>query len=905
MDNNNKLAVAIRRRFIPYKLTDDQIAEICKVINAFHKHNKNAFQEMVNQMDDDLLSLSGKYLRDNNSPIESDMENIFHHTLLRMRFYTTCTSVENAITSKDKIKEKEEQKKMEEEKILEYLQKHLTSISTWEGSTTSMLLYHVKQATFFAYQVKFFSNYKKLPWNKLVFYMQQYYKYFTSPDKIHLLQIGYISIKNLKTCVDLFKNSIENLKNKIPISKKKPSSKKPNGLQSNLDTKADAENPINDLYNNIRDIYVLEKMEMILEGITLKSIHSNLRQLQVLGENIKSTELSPNISQTLLGYLDEYFTKDCIQGLKKLRNTISHLSRLPQLSDEVTMEIKLLLCEISFVFHSIIPNYRSILANKIKNVNTIDVELPCCYTLLNTANLSSALAKDLNFTSYPFKAKPPIERIDRIQVELDKTDTIEYSYCLEMLEHILKCTPVDQRELEIVLLIMLKNLDEEQHILNQNNEWFLDKYPILTGKQLRNHLAHGDPIVELLGIDTKMAVNDTARLLTENNEQKDQRIQKITESLPINDLHILDTPELNRLSKMANLFESILNGTLEKVQTVLDTIDEEWIEWRNPSNFNMLQLAAQNRNDDLELFEFIYNNTHDLFLVLDDRQYTIAQLGESVGNVRIVKRIYEIVICYFLAEACNLPINMAATFSDYNISNVKDIVQFLASRKKRYIMEMEWNFWTCLSIYGICCDDDSYLQKITQLLYYKTFKDIDETSPTCHTACIFGATNVVQYLINTGYNLNLATNKNETALAMAIEYKRNDIKLLLLKNGAAVYDEHLNNEDKTLIASLNSERHQELWECIKLGDVNCFQKFLINGRELLGPTRMADGWNCMHFAVLSDNPDMIKEIYLQFPHLLNTSDKNRKTPLDLAIERNCYPVLDIILQLVCLQMLQI
>ncbi|XP_065172373.1 uncharacterized protein [Atheta coriaria] len=732
MQDSNQLIIAIRRLLPCYtnNITDEHLAVVSNLIEAICTDRTDKILQLLepfdNDLKDELLSMGGMYLREHNMSITYSTAKFLHITLLSFRFYFPAVQLE--LVTKE-----------ENENILKYLIKHMDVILIWNGPTNQILLYHIKQVIFIANEVRFIAEVRKLLWGKLIFYMQQFIKYFTSKENIHFLQIGFISVKNLIDFIRLFKTGIECVY-----------SKRPKSLKSVLKENESIMLHFEETYNNIRDIYVLVRIENNISRIFLRtSFLEDLRVLQILGECFKQTHATPNISPTFKQFITSYISEPCITALVTLRDSISHLTGVPVCSIEFIDEVEYLLQKIQVRCDSFIYNYVAEIKIKILNIiksnNFENIELPCCCNLKLKPNIYN-LFKDTQFRK-PSRFHPELEPYEIIAIneQIQTFELIQFDKCLRKLHDALEYNH-EYRIIEMLLMLILNHLNEDQKRLNTNRKWYMEKYPTLTGQQLRNHLAHGDPIVELLGLNEEIAVRDTAKLLTEELHMdvnaKRGNIQKITERIAVKRMEEIDSSKLISLEKYCKVFGCIMEGNLNKLKRHIQKIDSAWINWRDSNGRNALQCAAQNKNDDVAVFDFIYDKEKNTVNVKPSQETrdTPIFLAVLVKNYKIAKHIAEKHILALLKR-------------DKNELGLDHLERCVASTLMLKTIALD-DVWI-LCYYAICCNNAVQLQSILDLYYYKTLDNIWKANTSfLHIACAYGATEVVKYLINTGCNLN-------------------------------------------------------------------------------------------------------------------------------------------------------
>ncbi|XP_065172508.1 uncharacterized protein [Atheta coriaria] len=804
MDSNkDKLAVAIRDKYLPLKhnLTDEHADVISKLIGAIRHENKERILEILEPWSDELkdkyLSISCKYLLDQNIPISYNISEFVSISLLKLRFY--FPGVEKQL----------QPSKANKTNILKYMMKHMDAILIWKGPTDKILLYHIKQVVLMANEVKYLfrSETEQLPWFKLIFCCVQYIKYFNTTNYRKSLT-EFMSNDKLINYIQLWKIGLENMNSKKIMQDQ------------------DIQYMLQDFeytYDYIRDKYVVKRMKRYCS--VQRSFLSNLRMLQVIGECLKSTDQNSNISLRLKEHFKSHLGTD-YKNLIKLRGTISNLTGIPQCNQYVIKQVAKLT--------------RTMESTLRKNSDSIFNEFDSGYDSDSDNNIYDS-QEDL---------------IKTINQEIIDAPKLSYNDCLKQLEDALNHNK-EQGEIEMLLMIILNNLNQEQGRLNANRKWFMEKYPTLTGRQLRNHLAHGDPIVELMDVDIKMAARHTATMLIEElkmNDENKEKIEKVTRRPAIEVMQEFDYQQITHLEEQEKLFLIIMEGDLEKFKDYLKNISSEWINWHHLRKKNALQYAAANKNDNLELFQFIFEKSSNYMKQIKTDSSLLFQALRQ-NNFKIAKRIAELHICALLEND--------RTYLQPNDNN--DILELC---KKLIKTEKINSFWN-VCYYQISCDYLNNLKLMLDEIYERELRVSSEmTTSWFQIAYTFNAKKVMKYLINIGYTI-------------------------------LYHKDYPNITNEEIVKYCDTEKYNELREIIKSGQVFKVKEYRKKSPDMLEQCHDDDFnvMNSLHFAIKSGNPEMVKQVYQCFPVLLFTVNNKCKSPLDVAIEENRVQEFNILMEL--------
>ncbi|XP_065172345.1 uncharacterized protein [Atheta coriaria] len=773
-------------------------------------------------------------------------------------------------------------------KILEYSKR----------PTDNILLFRLKEVIF--YINDFQKTYKdEFPWGELVIYMQQYIKYFTSNEKMHMLQLTYISKSNLMQYIGLMKSFIDNI------------------ASGENECNPNNENVLKHLDQNyyiIRTIYILERMSKYLFTKDAGTL-SGLRILQVVGEGFKNTVGSANFSSDLRERItkENVGNKAIVDWLTKLNKSVEQvgtelttyfLDRTSKLRDKIchlisVPEIK----EIEGLVRSILKNLRSILFNwgvngyrggivdsicdQLKKLNDIDLdtlELPFWFTKQHVKIDLSTLKRQIVSYLYDFvqpiwemEPEPSEKELNTQLWELEdicekygkkgkRKSQTSYENCIDMLKASLKTN--NMKEIEMLLLIALNYISEVQNNLTPNYNWYKDEHQFLTGRSLRNHLAHGDAIVELLNINEEEAVRKTAELLIEpnanDNYREEAKILSIDERRNRTNMIIEKMQEWNKLSKI------IIQGKLHEVMEITDELDQDWINSKNYTEYNELQLAAQNVTDDnLKVFEFIFERNPKLLFENYEIGFSIDEIASVIGNYNIIKRIFEIKICSFLLEnGCvqNTSTETAFELKKFDINNIEQLMALVST--KLIPSEIPKSNWWDLCYYGICCDNTLPFEIITNIFYYEL---LDTHQDRCGNsyfdiATKHNASNVMEYLNRIGINLN-GVNSDQTASPfLSHPLEDTDIQQMELITDTT------NKAEKciqTLLGEQYDAEQPEVWKIIASTDINNV-KVCVDEKNLLVVYCFKKNPKCFHLAIMKTDKDVTKNMDdIRAPYLLN------------------------------------
>ncbi|NSX83945.1 hypothetical protein GOM44_07500, partial [Wolbachia endosymbiont of Atemnus politus] len=159
-----------------------------------------------------------------------------------------------------------------------------------------------------------------------------------------------------------------------------------------------------------------------------------------------------------------------------------------------------------------------------------------------------------------------------------------------------------QAVVEMLVLDIMSILSSSKHL--ENNLLFLDdNSPLLTGKCLRNHLAHDSALVDVLLTDPSIAVILNAKKLTEENIMTSKKkIGKLVSDDPFKVREKYNNG-LVTITNQERMFVALAEGNLESIKDCLKKGAD--IKARSVNLWTTLHFAA--KGPSLEIIKFVLN----------------------------------------------------------------------------------------------------------------------------------------------------------------------------------------------------------------------------------------------------------------------------------------------------------
>ncbi|XP_067623254.1 uncharacterized protein [Eurosta solidaginis] len=466
-----------------------------------------------------------------------------------------------------------------------------------------------------------------------------------------------------------------------------------------------------------------------------------------------------------------------------------------------------------------------------------------------------------------------------------------------------KCNKKLQAVVEMLVLDIMSILGSSKNYL-ENNLLFLDENtPLLTGKCLRNHLAHDNALVDVLLSDPSIAVIINAKKLTSENIMKSKKkVGKLVKDDPskLKDKYVQGVITITNQERM---FVALQEGNLEDLKSYLKKGAD--INARSINLWTTLHFAA--KAPSLEIVRFVLNQNLDVN-VKDINGQSPLHIAAAHGRTHIVK--------FFVAEA-GLYVDDADNHGKTALHIAaqhghKDTVEVLLKNKASTVaQDMSGNsplYFAIgnnhVNVANVLLEKDTnvdsneanggftplhaaaecgYLELVNFLLQNKADVNArnDRDWTPLHAAALNGHLEIVNALILKGANVNASVIDGCTPLHYAIENGHEKVANILLKHGA-----NANVVDKTY-------NNTPLHYAAKDGHEKIVKALLINKANASITT--VEGITPLHFAVQSGH---LKIVVALLEHGVNicAKDKNNATPLHYAAESGHTAVAELLIK---------
>ncbi|XP_065167659.1 uncharacterized protein [Atheta coriaria] len=785
---------------------------ILEVVNALTENNclrlDQAIQHLNNNTKDIVICEAYCHICSQGNTISAKMRNHIHSILVPLRFYNV-TGAEVAANTDRKL-------------TIEYLNTLLQELQKEDSS--DLKNYLVNNILFFANSFKFDSKEHKieLPWNAFLFYIHQYNDYYMNAhNENHVYQVTVIKKTQFIDYVKCFNKGLEMfLKNYNDIEKFKKYA-------------AQIKEPIDKTYWELRDLHTLQRLHDLFEPRHEANYYGLLRILQMCGECVKGSEQTPNMSENLLKLMDNILP---LKSIRSIRDMACHLTTIPGDKEDYS-KLSRLINNIFIKIGDVLVFKRFEQAFKIKESilstpdlismpHTLNFEFSSFEPAIGTLDESSVrnnqlrenqvnrllarfefnnkLRKEYNYNLLEMSSANWKEAEEKLVSECKEQGTpkekakrkeangkkfeedleINYEKSLKILK--IEVEKKSDLGVEFVLIIILKILDEDLKRLNQNRNWFLNKYPTLTGRQLRNHLAHGDPLADILQLDRRTVVYDTANMLIEEIDDKNKRIQRKCEKImpPMSLLELIarHNSPLTILKLKNKINDHIQSGCIEELKKLLTKAKMEQYEWSD--DITVLNLAAGNSLDNVEVFDLVFVEVNDKF---SSRQFrdefgnNMLHAAAEKGNVQIVSHILK------SKKLCR------KLYANIANSNGDTPFHAAAIAKQLGTFKVLCNSWFSKHLYycnhsghtaihsAIVYDCIDIVDMFLQWNYDKSIDEIlgENNHTYLHLASAHNKRELVRYLVEYGSDGNARDKKLQTPLSLCLQFSNSPLSTML------------------------------------------------------------------------------------------------------------------------------
>ncbi|KAG8178985.1 hypothetical protein JTE90_012498 [Oedothorax gibbosus] len=463
----------------------------------------------------------------------------------------------------------------------------------------------------------------------------------------------------------------------------------------------------------------------------------------------------------------------------------------------------------------------------------------------------------------------------------------------------------------------IKNLTTNLLFLDENS-------PVLVGNNLRNHLAHGNDLFDVLQNKSSISIALNAKkIITENIiQQKEQIIGKLISNDPLR-MKTECEHALRIIEVQNSLVNALKHVNLEAMKKSIE--DGADIKARNIHMWTSLHFAAQGGN--IHIATFLIEQNLDIEAV-DKSGQTPIHIASAFGHKELVQLLLKMNVdvqvkdnsfktpLHFAArnghtdviklllrskastasidESGCTPIHSAITF------NHREAAEILLAKQDINTFVMMRGF-TALHVAA----ENGHLELVNLFLKHKA--DVNATTyqqtTALHLAALNGHLEVVIDLILAGAQMNVQALEGGTPLHYAVENNHKKIAELLLKNGADVNAVDVQNftplnfaagngdvgivklllEKKSYINHCTIHGRTSLYLATENGHYSTVQ-FLLKKKSSVHYKDL-NSFSALHIAAHNGHVDIVK-LFVGGGAKINDRDVYQRTPLHLAALNN-------------------
>ncbi|GBN06654.1 Ankyrin-1 [Araneus ventricosus] len=409
----------------------------------FGKWLDDYFEENSDRLDD-LLSRALKDLKTRNVYISEDMKMYMKSKLVELRFFNETSQKKNTGKLND-IQNLKDLTILRIDFVLESITYLIKQFRNLEPNEEFLLSSNYIAKNIFILKSSVVCK-VKLPWEEIEFCLIIFIRSCQNRFQKYPLYHFVLNKDRLLMHLDTFSQILIEIKDKVRCVNKSKNGKllidKINGIEKIVDLKE-----LYDDFAQIRDLYSLEKIKNSIDlamsaNITKKCDQlSIVRALQVIGECMKNSDDSPNLSVDTYELLLSSLPDNIKEVIAQLRNSLSHAESLSLRSEIETSgqnffkSIQSDITNMNFTIIGVIRTKKTMIMGNLlsklkccKDIDTMKLFLRQNHMFANSLQKELEEAQSLNVNS--------IEQLEKLVLELEREIRNDLNCAMELLRRI-------------------------------------------------------------------------------------------------------------------------------------------------------------------------------------------------------------------------------------------------------------------------------------------------------------------------------------------------------------------------------------------------------------------------------------------------------------------------------------
>ncbi|GBM64012.1 Ankyrin-3 [Araneus ventricosus] len=408
---------------------------------------------------------------------------------------------------------------------------------------------------------------------------------------------------------------------------------------------------------------------------------------------------------------------------------------------------------------------------------------------------------------------------------------------------------------EMLVLDILSVIEGLKDQLTHINFYLDSYYPTAYGRNLRNHVAHGNALVDMILGENFTNILLNAQKIIEVKDILQEKLGKKVENDPVKSKNSHEN-DLSIMKKQKQFFVSLAEGS--DIKRVKDFISEGVdVYGRDLNSSTALHFAARAPNP--EILKFLLKFNLNVY-AKDDNHQTALHVAANSGMEEIVE---------YLIEEMKMPvdekdINGKTPLHIASKKGHESVVRLLLKHKANALFNDVFGYAPLH--YAVL---ENHFNVVTALLENETCVDANQTFygfTALHLAAAMGHLNIVDSLLENGVDVNFKSDMDYVPLHSAASGGHSEVVQSLLKKGADVNAQNVQGLTPLHLA-------------VDSGDVATIGILLQHGAEV--NATYLNGFTPFYLAA-EDGSFAVSKLLMEGGAAVARSSGNGATPLDVA-----------------------